>query len=165
MSKRNYEDFPISLALFDALPVIFFSISVIIIAMNYRNALFIAGSILVTLAGLGKVIWKIIIAATRRDIAILNRQLRIIMPAGFILIIAGIIMGAGSIDINWLMSAILSFPAVIFFAITVIGMILMTIFAFRLDGTRLSSNWIEQITNAIAQASLLIGILAACFWD
>lgn len=160
MSKRNYEDFPISLALFDALPVIFFSISVIIIAMNYRNALFIAGSILVTLAGLGKVIWKIIIAATRRDIAILNRQLRIIMPVGFILIIAGIIMGAGNIDINWLMSAILSFPAVIFFAITVIGMILMTIFAFRLDGTRLSSNWIEQITNAIAQASLLIGILA-----
>lgn len=159
MSKKNYENFPLSLALFDALPVIFFSISVIIIAMNYRNVLFITGSILCTLAGIGKVVWKIIIAGTRKDIAILNRQLRITMPVGFLLIIIGIIMGAGNIDFNWLMTAILSFPAVIFFAITVIGMILMTIFAFRLDGTKLSSNWTEQITNAIAQGSLLAGIL------
>lgn len=159
MSKKNYENFPLSLALFDALPVIFFSISVIIIAMNYRNVLFITGSILCTLAGIGKVVWKIIIAGTRKDIAILNRQLRITMPVGFLLIIIGIIMGAGNIDFNWLMTAILSFPAVIFFAITVIGMILMTIFAFRLDDTKLSSNWTEQITNAIAQGSLLAGIL------
>lgn len=159
MSKKNYENFPLSLALFDALPVIFFSISVIIIAMNYRNILFITGSILCTLAGIGKVVWKIIIAGTRKDIAILNRQLRITMPVGFLLIIIGIIMGAGNIDFNWLMTVILSFPAVIFFAITVIGMILMAIFAFRLDGTKLSSNWTEQITNAIAQGSLLAGIL------
>lgn len=159
MSKKNYENFPLSLALFDALPVIFFSISVIIIAMNYRNVLFITGSILCTLAGIGKVVWKIIIAGTRKDIAILNRQLHITMPVGFLLIIIGIIMGAGNIDFNWLMTAILSFPAVIFFALTVIGMILMTIFAFRLDGTKLSSNWTEQITNAIAQGSLLAGIL------
>lgn len=159
MSKKNYENFPLSLALFDALPVIFFSISVIIIAMNYRNVLFITGSILCTLAGIGKVIWKIIIAGTRKDITILNRQLRILMPVGFLLIIIGIIMGAGNIDFNWLMTAILSFPAVIFFAITVIGMILMTVFAFKLDSTKLSSNWTEQITNAVAQGSLLIGII------
>lgn len=159
MSKKNYENFPLSLALFDALPVIFFSISVIIIAMNYRNALFITGSILCTLAGIGKVVWKIIIAGTRKDIAILNRQLRILMPVGFLLIIIGIIMGAGNIDFSWLMTAILSFPAVVFFAITVIGMILMTIFAFKLDSTKLSSNWTEQITNAVAQGSLLIGII------
>lgn len=159
MSKKNYENFPLSLALFDALPVIFFSISVIIIAMNYRNALFITGSILCTLAGIGKVVWKIIIAGTRKDIAILNRQLRILMPVGFLLIIIGIIMGAGNIDFGWLMTAILSFPAVVFFAITVIGMILMTIFAFKLDSTKLSSNWTEQITNAVAQGSLLIGII------
>lgn len=100
MSKKNYENFPLSLALFDALPVIFFSISVIIIAMNYRNVLFITGSILCTLAGIGKVVWKIIIAGTRKDIAILNRQLRITMPVGFLLIIIGIIMGAGNIDFN-----------------------------------------------------------------
>lgn len=159
MSKKNYENFPLSLAMFDALPVIFFSISVIIIAMNYRNALFITGSILCTLAGIGKVVWKIIIAGTRKDIAILNRQLRILMPAGFLLIIIGIIMGADNIDFSWLMTAILSFPAVVFFAITVIGMILMTIFAFKLNSTKLSSNWIEQITNALAQGSLLAGIL------
>lgn len=159
MSKKNYENFPLSLAMFDALPVIFFSISVIIIAMNYRNALFITGSILCTLAGIGKVVWKIIIAGTRKDISILNRQLRILMPVGFLLIIIGIIMGAGNIDFSWLMTAILSFPAVVFFAITVIGIILMTIFAFKLNSTKLSSNWIEQITNALAQGSLLAGIL------
>lgn len=80
MSRKNYEKFPLSLALFDALPVIFFSTAMLIIAVNYKNILFIIGAMLCTLAGVCKVIWKIIIAGTRKDIALLNRQLRVTMP-------------------------------------------------------------------------------------
>ena len=159
MSKKNYEKFPLSLALFDALPVILFSTAMFIIAVNYKNILFIIGAMLCTLAGVCKVIWKIIIAGTRKDITLLNKQLRVTMPVGFILMIIGIIIKAGSINMHWLLASILSFPAVCFFAVTVIGMILMMIFAFKLDGTKLSSNWIEQITNAIAQGCMLIGVL------
>ena len=159
MAKKNYEEFPLSLALFDALPVIFFSAAMILIAVNYNNILFVIGAIICTLAGVGKVVWKIIIAGTRKDIVLLNRQLRVTMPTGFILMIIGIIIKAGSINMHGLLASILSFPAVCFFSVTVLEMILMMIFAFKLDGTKLSSNWIEQITNAIAQGCLLIGIL------
>lgn len=41
----------------------------------------------------------------------------------------------------------------------IIGMIMMSIFACKLDSTKLRSNWIEQITNAIAQGCFLLGVL------
>ena len=162
MAKKNYEKFPLSLALFDALPVLFFCISMILIGVNYKNTVFMIGAVLCTLAGVGKVVWKIIIAGTRKDIVILNRQMRVVMPIGFLCIIIGVAMGAsaGNIDAGALMAGILSFPSVLFFAVTIIGMICMMVFAVKLDSTKLSSNWIEQITNAIAQGCLLLGILS-----
>ena len=160
MAKKNYDKFPLSLAMCDARPVIFFSISMILIGINFKNDVFMIGAVCCTLAGLLKVIWKIIIAATRKDIAILNRQMRFVMPIGFLLIIIGVIMGAGSIDVSSLLGKITSFPSILFFVITIIGMALMMLFAFKLDGTKRSSNWIEQITNAIAQGCLLLGIIS-----
>ena len=158
-NKNKYENFPIGLALFDALPVIFFSAAMIIIAMNFKVALFVAGAICSAAAGLGKVIWKIIIAATGKDIHILNIQLRALMPAGFLLMIAGMIMGMNGKAWQALGAAITGFPQIIFFGITFIGMILMGVFGAKLDSTKVKSNWIEQITNAIAQGCLLIGVL------
>ncbi len=156
-NKKKYEDFPLSLALFDALPVLFFSAAVVLIGLNYKNPFFITGSILCTLAGVGKVLWKIIIAATKRDIAWMNRQLRILMPAGFFLIIIGIVTGPA--NIHTLKGEIFSLPSGIFFGIALLGMVLMSIFAVRLDGTKLRSNWIEQITNAVAQGCFLLGVI------
>lgn len=162
MAKKNYEKFPLSLALFDALPVLFFCISMILIGVKYKNTVFMIGAVLCTLAGVGKVVWKIIIAGTRKDIVILNRQMRVVMPFGFLCILIGVVMGAaaGKIDTGALMAGILSFPSALFFIITIIGMICMMVFAVKLDSTKLSSNWIEQITNAIAQGCLLLGILS-----
>ena len=79
------------------------------------------------------------------------------MPAGFLLIIIGIV--TGHVHIHTLKGEIFSLPAGIFFGITVIGMVLMSIFAVRLDGTKLRSNWIEQITNAITQGCFLLGVI------
>lgn len=155
--KKKYEDFPLSLALFDALPVLFFSAAVVLIGLDYKNLFFIAGSLICTLAGMGKVLWKIIIAGTKRDIAWMNRQMRIFMPAGFLLILIGVV--TGGVDLHILKGEIFSLPAAIFFGITVIGMIMMSVFAVKLDGTKLRSNWIEQITNAVAQGCFLLGVI------
>lgn len=43
--------------------------------------------------------------------------------------------------------------------IEIIGMVMIGIFAFTLDSGKAKSNWIEQITNAIVQCSLMIGII------
>lgn len=155
--RNKYENFPLSLALFDALPVLFFCATVLVIGMKYKNTLFLTGSILCTLAGVGKVTWKIILAASKKDIAWMNRQMRFVMPLGFLLILVGTFTGGVRMAELW--SKIISFPAGIFFGITVIGMVCMSIFAVKLDGTKVRSNWIEQITNAVAQGCLLLGVL------
>ncbi len=41
----------------------------------------------------------------------------------------------------------------------VIGMVLMGVFAAKLDSADVRSNWIEQLTNAAAQAAIFAGIL------
>ena len=40
MAKKNYEDFPLSLALFDALPVIFFSVAMIFDCNAFQKCVF-----------------------------------------------------------------------------------------------------------------------------
>lgn len=161
MAKKNYENFPLSLALFDALPVIFFSVAMVLIAMHFRNVFFIKGAVLCAVSGLGKVVWKIIIAGTKKDISLLNKQLRILMPVGFLLMLIGIIMGIslGTLSLKVLWHNICTFPSLLFFLITLAGMICMSVFAVKLDGTKLRSNWMEQITNAIAQGCFLLGVL------
>ena len=55
--------------------------------------------------------------------------------------------------------AMTSFPSVIFFAAGLLGMVLMTVFAFILDSADPRANWIEQLTNGVAQAAFFMGIL------
>lgn len=157
--KKKYEDFSIGMALFDAVPVILFSIEVFMIAVHFHNKIFIAGSLLCICGGLGKVIWKIIIAASGKDIVPLNRQMRVVMPIGFLGMILGAVTGMSRQSWTALGGKIISFPAVIFFGVTLIGMSMMGVFAKKLDSTKVRSNWIEQITNAVAQACFLAGVL------
>ncbi len=152
---EKYKDFTIHLALFDALPVFFFSIAMILIAIHFPSLLFQIGVVLCTLAGSAKVLWKIIVVVKKKDIRILFTQMHIVMPLGFLCMIIGIILNRNSINIQ----KAFHFPSIIFFSITMLGMICMSIFAIKLDNTKAKSNWIEQITNTIAQLCFLIGVL------
>ena len=157
--KKKYEDLPLSLALFDAVPVLLFSASMLLVGSRWKNLLFIIGACLCVLGGLGKVTWKMIIACTKKDIAPLNKQMRIMMPAGFLLIIMSLITGLTGADAAALWATIASFPAVIFFLIAFLGMAAMGVCAKKLDSTKQRSHWIEQTVNTVAQLGLLIGIL------
>ena len=159
MDNKKYENFTLALALVDALPVIFFSISMIMIAVNFKNIVFIIGAVICSAAGILKVSWKMIIAIAKKDIPVLNKQLRVLMPIGFLLIIIGAVAGKRNFDFSSFFENALQMPNLLFFIITIFAMILMSIFAFKLDGTKAKSNWIEQITNTVAQASLMIGII------
>lgn len=163
MEKKKYEDFSLALALTDALPVIFFSAAMILIALRFDSILFVVGAVLCSLAGLGKVTWKIIIASTKKDVTFLNRQLRVTMPLGFTLIIVALFKDMNGEKWAAVRTAALSLPAVIFFSVTVISMVLMSVFAFTLDQTKARSNRIEQTTNALAQFCFLLGVCFCLF--
>ena len=153
------EDFTLSLALVDALPVLFFGGSMILTALLFKSRLFLAGALLCFWAGAAKVLWKIIVVKKKKNIWWLFLQMRIVMPIGFALMLLSVILNRKAIRFAAVLTAVTSFPSVIFFALGILGMVLMGVFASRLDSSDLRSNWIEQLTNTAAQAAIFAGIL------
>ncbi len=153
------EDFTLSLALVDALPVLFFGASVILIGLIFKNALFLTGAILCFWAGAAKVLWKIIVVKKKKNVWWMFLQMRIAMPVGFSVMLLAVILNRNAIDLHTVLAAVLSLPSVVFFAIGALGMVLMGVFAAKLDSSDVRSNWIEQLTNAAAQAAIFTGIL------
>ena len=152
-------DFTLGLALFDGLPVITFAGSMILISYLFSSKLFLIGSFFCLFAGLSKVIWKIIVVLKNKNIWFFFIQMRITMPIGFLLILISLFVERNKINFSTIINSVLSMPCLLFFIVGVVGMVLMFVFAFVLDGSKSKNNWIEQITNFISQLSFFIGIL------
>lgn len=153
------DNFTLSMALVDAIPVIFFGLSMIAISRLFDSVIFLIGAIIVFLTGALKVLWKVIVATKRKNVWFLFMQMRIGMPIGFVLIIASLIIDHTKVSLAGIGAAIISFPSVIFFAIGILGMVMMGVFAKKLDSSNSKANWIEQLTNGIAQAAIFVGIM------
>lgn len=153
------EGFTLTLALVDALPVLFFGASMIAAGLLFSNIIFMLGAFLCLFAGAAKVLWKIIVVLKRKNIWWLFIQMRILMPIGMLMMIASLVLNPGGADYGGLLSSALSFPPVLFFALGIAGMLLMIIFAFRLDSSDPKANWTEQLTNGAAQLAFFIGLL------
>jgi hypothetical protein len=157
-NKENaYKGFTLGMALMDALPVVFFTLSCIFLGMKVDSLLFRIGSALVAIAGIGKVLWKLLLALKDQDIHILNTQMRILMPLGFVLLIIGVIL----VHPDWVMvlGAVTMMPSLLFFVLGIIGLFCMGWFAGHMDQTSASNNWREQTVNTLAQACIFLGIL------
>jgi len=152
------QDFTISLALVDLLPVLFFGIAMAVLGFRLGSLLFTAGAVLCVLAGLGKVIWKIMIALWNKDIRLLGAQLRYVMPAGFLLMIAGAFTTDRQAAAELLHKAV-RMPSVLFFVLAACGIAGMIICAKKFDRYDVRGNWIEQVLNSAAQGCVLAGVL------
>ena len=152
-------NFTVGLSLVDAVPVLLFCFTMAIVGKLLGSYLFISGAFIAFIAGSIKVLWKIIVALKRKNIWWMFVQMRIFMPIGFVLMLVGYLLSLSRINLSVVWASVISFPAVIFFVIGVLGMVLMTVFAIKLDSSDVKSNWIEQITNGVAQLAFLIGVL------
>lgn len=153
------ENFTLSLALVDALPVFLFGGSMVLIGLLFRSALFLLGAFACFWAGAAKVLWKIIVVTKKKNVWWLFLQMRIVMPVGFALMLLAVVLHRKAINLLAVFTAVTSLPSVAFFALGMIGMVLMGVFAARLDSSDVRSNWIEQLTNTAAQAAIFVGIL------
>ena len=61
------EDFTLSLALVDALPVLFFGGSMILIGVLFGSVMFMLGAVLCFWAGAAKVLWKVIVVKKKNQ--------------------------------------------------------------------------------------------------
>lgn len=153
------ENFTLGLALVDAIPVIFFGASAVVISLLFGSRLFLFGALLCLFGGAGKVLWKIIVAVKRKNIWWMFVQMRVLMPIGFCSILLSLLLNRDKVDFGAMGRAITSMPSVIFFGIGIVGMLLMSVFAVKLDNSDVRANWVEQLTNGIAQIAIFVGLL------
>lgn len=151
--------FSVSLALVDLLPVLFFGLSAVRIGSLFSSVLFMSGAGICLISGIVKVLWKLIAAVSQKNIWPMFVQMRMAMPLGFLMMLAALIVDRGNLSGRAILAGITSVPACIFFGLGVLGMGMMSIFAFRLDSSDPRANWLEQGVNGIAQACFLIGLM------
>ena len=143
------------MAFVDLLPVVFFGLSAVKAGNLFHSGLFVAGAAVCLLSGVVKVGWKLIAAVSKRNIWPMFVQMRILMPAGFLVLLAALIVDRAGLNGEAMLAGLTGFPACIFFLAGALGMILMTVFAFRMDSSDPKVNWTEQIINSLAQISFL----------
>ena len=157
------DNFTIGLVIVDMIPVLLFGGSGFIFGLLARNILIIIGAIICFLSGFLKVWWKLIVVIKKRNVWFLFKQMRIVMPIGFLILVIGIIIASVTGKMAQVLRGCMCFPQVILFVLGFIGMALMGYFAMNLDSTDVKSNWIEQITNSLAQLFIFMGLLMLIF--
>ena len=155
------EGFSVPMALVDLIPVVFFGLSTVKAGSLFHSGLFVAGAVVCLLSGVVKVGWKLIAAVSKRNIWPMFVQMRILMPAGFLMLLAALIVDRAGLNGEAMLAGLTGFPACIFFLAGALGMILMTVFAFRMDSSDPKVNWTEQTVNSLAQISFFVGLLLA----
>ncbi len=168
----EHEGFTVGLALVDAIPVIFFSASLVLIASALAGSgatfwIVLVGAVMVAISGLCKVLWKLLLGLKVGDIKILNKIFVPFMAVGFMTTLVGVIVGTVTKVIKWntVLGRALSIPSVIFFVCGFIAMGFMGKLKKSTDRESFNKdakkNWIAQFVNGFAQAMIFLGIFTA----
>ena len=156
------EGFTIGLTLVDAIPVLSFGISMVIIASRFQSPLFMAGAILSVLGGCCKVAWKLVLGITKKDLKWLNKPFVPMMASGFLLLVISLVLGFQKISWGSVLAAVAGFPSILFFIVWICLMFTMSWYRkHKFQRNDAASNWTAQIINALGQTCLLLGILFA----
>lgn len=150
------QDFTLGLALADALPVLFFGAAMVLAARNFGSILFGVGAAVITLAGCGKVLWKLLLSTRKKNVAWLNRYFIPCQIGGFLLVVLGAVLHFP----GWQAAAKLTqLPAGAFFALWLLGLCLMGWYRKKRFDNSLRANRTAQCINTLAQGCLLAGML------
>ena len=156
------EGFTLALALVDAIPVLSFGVSMVIIASRFDSPLFLIGAALSVIAGCCKVAWKLVLGIARKDLKWLNKPFVPMQATGFLLMLISFVLGIKKIDWAGVGAAVTGFPSALFFLSWIGLMFTMSWYRkHKFSRNDAKSNWTAQIINAVGQTCLLLGILFA----
>lgn len=147
------------MALMDAIPVLLFCGTMGLLASLWPSPLFLIGGGLCALSGCGKVLWKLILALSGRDVRLLNRQFRYLMGGGFLLMLVALAVGQEQLSFSVIWKYVTWFPGKLCFLIGLLGLVLMGVLAAKLGSSSRKANWLEQVVNLVAQFSIFLGVL------
>ncbi len=148
--------FTLALALADAIPVLLFAVTVFLLSTRFHNLLFYIGSALIILAGLGKVLWKILMVIDM-NVKVLARQFRYLLPTGFLLqIISLFTMKKGLVAGTF--AHCFKVPSLLFFILGFCTMGVMFYMGKHNDLLDAKANKKEQAVNICMQGLFLLGV-------
>ena len=144
------EGFTLALALVDAIPVLSFGISMVIIASRFDSPLFMIGASLSVLAGCCKVAWKMVLGIAKKDLRWLNKPFVPMQATGFMLMLISFVIGFRKINWGGMLGAVTSIPSILFFLAWIGLMGFMGWYRkHKFSNDDAHSNWTAQIVNAI----------------
>lgn len=156
------EGFTVALALVDAVPVLSFGISMVIIAGKFQSPLFMVGAALSVLAGCCKVAWKLILGIWKKNLRWLNKPFVPMQATGFLLMLISFALRFSKINWRAVAAGITGIPSILFFAGWIGLMFFMGWYRkHKFSNDDAHANWTAQIINAVGQTCLLLGILFA----
>ena len=158
--EKALKDIGIGMGLMDTIPVLLFAITMQSLIVIFSKTLFVVGAVLIVLAGLLKALWKIVLDVSKKNIPFLNKQMRIIMPVGFLLVIVSLFVYKNAISFEKIKEMIQVRPGIYLFALAGVGFVAMGVLGAMLDSSKKRSNWIEQSVNTVAQFALCIAVLS-----
>ena len=159
--KDEFDEYTVGLALVDLMPVLLFLVSGLVIHSMYESPVLLAGVLASFTGGLCKAIWKLTVVIVRKDYSGLTRAFRVLMPAGFALMILSVPAG-GKTALSGLWRSLTMMPAAILFAAGFALMCLMGYLGSHMDSSA-RSNWIEELVNILAQLAVLAGVIVVYF--
>lgn len=156
------EEFTLSLALVDFIPVLAFGVAIIMISAGFNSTLFLLGAIVSLLAGVFKVTWKLILGTTKKDVKWLNKCFIPMQSGGWLIMLLAININIGKINFANLLASVIGMPQLIFFVLW-IGLMGTMIWYKKNKFERYSArkNWTAEIINSCAQICLLIAVICA----
>lgn len=159
--KDEYNEYTMGLALVDLMPVLLFLMSGLIMCSLYGSPVLLAGVIACFTGGLCKAIWKLIIVIRKKDHPSLTRAFRILMPAGFALMILSVFAG-GKAALSGLWRSLTMMPAAVLFACGFVLLCLMGYLGSHMDNSA-KANWTDELINTLAQLVILAGVIIVYF--
>lgn len=157
--KASYEDFTLGMAVVDTIPVVLFAVAGGVAAARLQSPLFVLGIVLSTAAGGCKAGWKYALALKRRDIPVMQKLFRILMPAGFALMLLSVPFAFSP----WagLVHGLLQLPALACLLLGCAGLVVMITLAAKADMRNGRTNWTEELINIASQGLFLLALLLA----
>ncbi len=95
--KNLAEESPL-IACLDALPPVFFTAGAFVVGKRLKSRIFTLGAVLAAAGGWMKVLWKLLLTGTKKDVPFLSRQMKYTMGTGFSLMAAGLIAKRKQLD-------------------------------------------------------------------
>ena len=155
-------EFTLALALVDFIPVIAFGVAIILLATVFDSPIFLIGAIASLLAGVFKVLWKLILGTSKKDVKWLNKCFLPLQAGGWLIMLLAVILNIGKISWSAVLAAVTGMPQLIFFILWIIFMGTMVWYKKnRFDKYDAKTNWVAEIVNSLGQTCFLVAIILA----